>query len=466
LKITLPLYYTDREKADLMGLIKGDELTNEVVDEFYNDTAITTLLTADGRALDAHTYRSFREDVFCATYGFPPSEEELNNAIIETAASWAMVRGLIEYDRTEEGIAWKKKWAFSGMYQPIPLVDTKNMPNDIWLDWRKVGIGGSDAAALFGKSKWKSNVDIYNVKIGKPPVIKESEDNWFILAYGHANEELVAECFKRSTGFPVINDTVMYRHPIFPWMQANLDRKTLTPNGSAILEIKTTTYFNKEAWANDTVPEDYLYQGKHYLGIMNYPTIFYACLYGNVEDDCVRRRRERDIATEESLIDVEMSFWLDNVIPKKEPVLIGCADVKANTLRVFSGYADKQLGDVKLEGSALNVLDNIRCLTEQRDAAKKIYEDAEEALKNARLPIIAALGQYCSCVIENGDEVTKITYNPQQKKSTDYDKLALAFPEAYAACVSLGEEYRVLRMNKAKKKPAKYVSPAIAINVI
>lgn len=37
-------------------------------------------------------------------------------------------------------------------YSPCVLVDTADLPEDEWLEWRKKGIGGSDAAAILGIS--------------------------------------------------------------------------------------------------------------------------------------------------------------------------------------------------------------------------------------------------------------------------------------------------------------------------
>ena len=36
-----------------------------------------------------------------------------------------------------------------------------------WLQERKKGIGGSDAAVVIGKSKWKNNVQLWEEKTGR-----------------------------------------------------------------------------------------------------------------------------------------------------------------------------------------------------------------------------------------------------------------------------------------------------------
>ena len=46
------------------------------------------------------------------------------------------------------------------------LVSTENMPYEDWLEYRKQGIGGSDAAVACGISRYKSPVELWLEKMG------------------------------------------------------------------------------------------------------------------------------------------------------------------------------------------------------------------------------------------------------------------------------------------------------------
>ena len=48
-----------------------------------------------------------------------------------------------------------------GAYQPLVLVDTAGLTREEWLEWRRKGIGGSDAAAVLGISPFRTAVDLY-----------------------------------------------------------------------------------------------------------------------------------------------------------------------------------------------------------------------------------------------------------------------------------------------------------------
>jgi Phage-related protein, predicted endonuclease len=49
---------------------------------------------------------------------------------------------------------------------PNVLVSTKDMSKDEWLQWRKRGIGGSDASIVCGLNRYKSPVELWMEKRG------------------------------------------------------------------------------------------------------------------------------------------------------------------------------------------------------------------------------------------------------------------------------------------------------------
>lgn len=49
------------------------------------------------------------------------------------------------------------------------LVSTGNLPYEDWLEYRKAGIGGSDASVVCGVSRYKSPVELWMEKTGQLP---------------------------------------------------------------------------------------------------------------------------------------------------------------------------------------------------------------------------------------------------------------------------------------------------------
>ena len=226
-------------------------------------------------------------------------------------------RAVHERKRVVRLRVWKKgerEWCCGLMYEPQELVDTSNLSNEEWLSYRRRGIGGSDAAAILGISPWRTARDLYYDKLN---VVKaDVDENWVALEMGHLLEDLVARIFAKKTGLRIFQRKVMFQHPLYPWMLADLDYLVELPDGSnAILEIKTTNYNARENWwynGEEIVPVYYESQGRHYMSVMNLDRVYFCCLYGNNEDEVIIRHLDRDYAYESELIALEDAFWNDH----------------------------------------------------------------------------------------------------------------------------------------------------------
>ncbi len=176
-------------------------------------------------------------------------------------------------------------------YQPLVLVDTSNRSRDEWLDWRRKGLGGSDAAAVLGISPFRTARDLYYDKLGI--VTADDQENWVAPEMGNLLEPLVARIFEKKTGLKIYQRKCMFQHPKCPWMLADLDYLVELPDGSiAILEIKTTNYNAKDKWwynGEEIVPVYYEAQGRHYMAVMNIDRVYFCCLYGNNVSGCDAR---------------------------------------------------------------------------------------------------------------------------------------------------------------------------------
>ena len=55
------------------------------------------------------------------------------------------------------------------------LVKTLELEKNEWLEYRKQGIGGSDAAAIMGLNPWKTAMDVWLEKVGE--FSEDTQDN-------------------------------------------------------------------------------------------------------------------------------------------------------------------------------------------------------------------------------------------------------------------------------------------------
>lgn len=126
-------------------------------------------------------------------------------------------------------------------YAPQILVGTEGLPREQWLEYRRKGIGGSDAAAVLGISPFRTGRDLYYDKLNI--VTADDAENWVQLEVGTLLEPLVAKIFAHKTGYKIYRRPFMFQHPLYPWLLADLDYMVELPDGTtAILEIKTTNY--------------------------------------------------------------------------------------------------------------------------------------------------------------------------------------------------------------------------------
>ena len=94
-------------------------------------------------------------------------------------------------------------------YEPLVLVDTADLPEEEWLEYRRRGIGGSDAAAILGVSPFATARDLYYDKL-KVVSYEDGESNWVQKKVGHLLEDLVAEIFHVKTGFEIYQVKKMF----------------------------------------------------------------------------------------------------------------------------------------------------------------------------------------------------------------------------------------------------------------
>ena len=104
-------------------------------------------------------------------------------------------------------------------HEPLVLVETADLSEEDWLDYRRRGIGGSDVSAIFGTSPFRTARDLYYDKLNIASV-EDDEGNWVAMEMGHLLEPLVAKIFERKTGYRVYQIKKMFQNPQYPWMHA------------------------------------------------------------------------------------------------------------------------------------------------------------------------------------------------------------------------------------------------------
>lgn len=158
------------------------------------------------------------------------------------------------------------------MYKKI--FDSKNATREEWLKARKSGLGGSDMAAVFGLSPWRSPIDVWLDKTSDAVEEKESEP----MYWGNVLEEVVAQEFAKRSGYKVRNNNFTLQSEEYPYLLANIDREIVGLDAG--LECKTANAFKANEWDGDNVPDAYYIQCQHYMAVTGKSSWWIACLVG------------------------------------------------------------------------------------------------------------------------------------------------------------------------------------------
>lgn len=129
------------------------------------------------------------------------------------------------------------------------------------------GIGGSDAAAVLGLSKWKTPLDVYLEKTGQD-TDDTGMDN-INIRVGNKVEPYLRELYAKETGFAVEDPEKTFRCDKNPFMIANIDGLIRSEN--LVLEIKTASHYMEKFWGDegsDDIPDEYHIQGVHYSCVL------------------------------------------------------------------------------------------------------------------------------------------------------------------------------------------------------
>lgn len=190
----------------------------------------------------------------------------------------------------------------------LKLVKTTELSRADWLEVRRTGIGGSDAAAAVGLSPYQSQLELWLSKTCRDTELPKPDPNDMGAAtyWGALLEPIVAAAYTRQTGRRVRRVNAVLRHPTVPFMLANLDREVVGESDVQVLECKTAGDYGSRHW-QDGPPEYVVLQVQHQLAVTGKQAADVAVLL------CGQRlevhRIERDDALIGQLIALEAEFW-------------------------------------------------------------------------------------------------------------------------------------------------------------
>lgn len=241
--------------------------------------------------------------------------------------------------------------------------------SEAWINSRIGTIGSSEAATAIGHGGYDSPWTLWHRKTGtmEPP-----EENEAMIA-GNLLEPIVANYYAETHPDDiVIAPHLTFRHPEQSWATASPD---LFVNNNGLVEIKTTSVYSADRWADGAVPAEYLWQARWLLWVTGREWCDLAVLIGGSKfKKPVRVRRNLD--TEAAMIEGARRF-LDMVENGTPPQ----SDHRDDVASMYPNSEDDTVTILTPEEAehheqAVRLAAQIKPLEEQAKTAKNRLRDA------------------------------------------------------------------------------------------
>lgn len=252
------------------------------------------------------------------------------------------------------------------------LASTENMSHEQWLEYRRKGIGGSDASVVCGINRYKSPVELWLDKTNQIPTKEAGEAAY----WGTLLEDVVRSEFSKRTGINVKQVHYILQSENYPFMLANLDGVCEHPEfGTCGFEAKTASAYKASEW-DDTIPDEYQLQVQHYMAVTGYQGFYIAVLIGG--NTFRWKFVERDEELISMLIELESDFWY-HVQDLTPPPLDGSKASAQFLAERFPNSTNKT--QLKLPDSAVELIEEYDTACEQLEVLTEQKQKAENLLK-------------------------------------------------------------------------------------
>lgn len=253
------------------------------------------------------------------------------------------------------------------------VTSTENLSYEDWLEFRKNGIGGSDASVVCGISRYKTPIELWMEKTNQAPMQEAGESAY----WGTQLEPLVRTEFSKRTGIEVTLAKQLLQSAEYPFMQANLDGICYDPKfGECIFEAKTASAFKIGEWEN-SIPDEYMLQIQHYMAVTGFKAAYIAVLIGG--NTFRWRLVERDDELISMIIELEASFW--KCVENGTPPPIDGSDACAKFLA--EKYSESTANtSLELPPEAEKIIENYNSACEKLSAITEEKQLSENLLKD------------------------------------------------------------------------------------
>lgn len=286
-----------------------------------------------------------------------------------------------------------------------------------WREFRKQGIGGSEAGICLGVNPWRSPLELWLEKTGRaePEDLSGKE----AVEWGNRLEAAIAGKFAdRHPEYEVVVSECTYYDEERPWRHANIDRALIERDTGAmgVLEVKTAGARSDKEWVFGP-PDHYLAQVYWYLVVTGFEFAHICVLIGGQE------YREYEVTPDrEDMEELERavdSFWNDFVLADVLPELKGTGD-EARALATLYPEATEPEPVVTSDIDHPEIFERFQLAQD-----KKVLESRIKELDNKIKALIGSRERV-------NTESTSVKWSRYTRESVDSKRLKAERPDIWA----------------------------------
>ena len=240
-----------------------------------------------------------------------------------------------------------------------------------WLQWRRQGLGASDAAAVAGLSPYATPYSVWADKTGLVPLGGPERPE---MRWGRLLEPAIMEAFEEATRLTVIHSQVRIESGELEWLRATLDGEVVNALEGGLRDpvkyigvYESKTSNGRDGRWTEGPPEYVRIQVQHQMAVTEHERAFVAVLLHG--SDFAWWEIARDQGAIDVLLQIEEDFWRKHVLTKTPPTVDGSEITKEAIRRA---WARPQRPSVELPDSAEVVLRLYRRVQDELHDAEKV----------------------------------------------------------------------------------------------
>ena len=283
---------------------------------------------------------------------------------------------------------------------------------------RKKGIGGSDVAAIMGKSSWSTPLDIYNDKLN-PIVVEEELD--LDLKRGIRVEKYILQEYSENTNEVIETKLPPLVDKEYPFMRGNADARILGKN--VLVEAKSSKA-PISMW-NEGIPEYYKTQVAYYAMLADAERVDIPVLFNNWTYGCFTYWRDYEF--EARIKEAVINFWQNHIVKGIAPAPTSAEELQRAYPNIY-------------EEKTIKADENIREIVSQLQETSTKRKELEKLEQRLKTDIQVYMGD--AGLLDAG--FCKVSLKNRSANRLNTEALKIDNPAIYQSYLS-ESNYRVLQ---------------------